>query len=96
MSATELQETQATTLDQITAIVRDVLDADAIELGLDTRPREIEGWDSLANVTIVFSVEESLDVRLGTEALVGLETVGDLVSAVDRSRGRGARVLELL
>jgi acyl carrier protein len=79
----DLQETDATPLDRIAAIVREVLDDDAIELALDSRPREIEGWDSLANVSIVFGIEESFGVRLGSDVLVGFETIGRLVQAVD-------------
>src|SRR5205085_3736763 len=71
------------TLDQIAAIVRDVLADDSIEVGFDSRPRDIEGWDSLANVSIVFSLEESLGGRLDTNLLVGDETVAGVVRAVD-------------
>ena len=95
VNGAEFDQTHATTLDRIANIVREVLGDDSIELRLDSRPREIEGWDSLANVSIVFSVEESLGVRLGTDALVSLQTVGDLVSAVERARRPGTAVCEL-
>ena len=95
MNGAEFDQTHATTLDQIANTVREVLVDDAIELRLDSRPREIAGWDSLANVSTVFSVEESLGVRLGTGALVSVQTVGDLVSAVERARCPGTAVGEL-
>ena len=68
------------------AIVRDVLADDAVALRFDSKPREIEGWDSLANVSIVFGVEEPLGVRLGADVLICIETVGDLVRAVEDAR----------
>lgn len=86
MECAELQQTEATTLDEIASIVRDVLGDGAVELGLRSRPREITGWDSLAHVSIVFGVEESFGVRLGTNVLVGIQTVGDLVSAVESAQ----------
>lgn len=95
VNSAELDETKTITLDEIEAIVRDVLADDAIALRLDSRPREIEGWDSLANVSIVFGVEESLGVRLGTDVLIGIETVGDLVSAVEDARSQTTQVVGL-
>lgn len=86
MSTREFDATESTTLREIQAIVRDLLDNEDILLHQDTRPGEVEGWDSLANVNIIFSLEEALGIRLEDGVLVGYESVGELVQIVDRAR----------
>jgi acyl carrier protein len=85
-----MQQADSTTLKEIEAIVRDLLDDDDVVLAMDTKPSDVEGWDSLANVSIVFSVEEALGVRLGDDAMANFDTVGDLAAVVDVARGRRA------
>lgn len=86
MSARDFEATHSTTLQEIQAIVRDLLDNDDILLRPDTRPSEVEGWDSLANVNIIFSLEEVMGIRLEDGILGGYENVGELVQIVNRAR----------
>jgi acyl carrier protein len=71
------------TLEGIERIVRDLLGDESIVLAADTRPADVEGWDSLANVSIVFAVEEDFGVAIGDETLAACTTVGALAAAVD-------------
>lgn len=75
------------TLEGIARVVRDLLGDEALALTPDTRPADVDGWDSLANVSIVFGVEEDFGVALGDDALTGFETVGDLALIVERAQG---------
>jgi acyl carrier protein len=91
MSTSELQPTQpSTTVDQIEKIVRDLIGDDDIVLSPETRPNDVEGWDSLANVSIIFALEEEFGVAFGDEVLAGFETIGELVVLIDRARGSAA------
>jgi acyl carrier protein len=83
VSTSDLQKTPASTLDRLEEIVRDLLSDDQLSLTLETRPADVEGWDSLANVSIIFSLEEEFGVRLGDEVMAGFATVGDLVVLID-------------
>jgi acyl carrier protein len=85
MSTSNLET--ATTLAQVEQVVRDIIGDDDICLTPDTATADVDGWDSLANVSIIFSLEEVFGVRLGDEVLAGFETVGELVAMVDRARG---------
>jgi acyl carrier protein len=78
---------QPATLDGIERVVRDLLGDDAVTLTADMRPADVEGWDSLANVSIIFGIEEDFGVALGDDALAGFETVGDLALVVERAQG---------
>jgi len=71
--------TEAEVLAQVTKIARDVLDNDDIQLTMQTVPTEIEGWDSLAHVSIVVAVERAFKVRFQTQQIEKVESVGDLV-----------------
>jgi acyl carrier protein len=85
MSTSDVEATS--TLAQVEQVVRDIIGDEDICLMADTATTDVEGWDSLANVSIIFSLEEALGVRLGDEVLAGFETVGELVAMVDRARG---------
>lgn len=85
MSTSDLETTS--TLAQVEQVVRDIIGDEDISLTEDTATTDVDGWDSLANVSIIFSLEEVFGVRLGDEVLGGFETVGELVAMVDRARG---------
>lgn len=79
------------TLDRIAEIVSDLLDLDGFPLTAQTMPRDVPGWDSLANVNIVFAVEEEFDVEFDEEQLKSFSTVGAFARGVDLAReGRAA------
>jgi acyl carrier protein len=86
MQTSDLAETSTATLAQVEQVVREMLGDDAISLTLDTRTADVEGWDSLANVSIIFGLEETFEVRLGDDVVAGFKTVGELVTIVDRAR----------
>lgn len=81
-----MQTTPTSTLAQIEEVVRDILGDDSVCLTPQTARTDVEGWDSLANVSIIFSLEEVFNTRLGDEILAGFDTIGELVAMVDRAR----------
>jgi acyl carrier protein len=56
--------------------------------GLETTPDDVEGWDSLTHVRVVFALEQELDVRLPETVLVGSESLGALVQEIRRALER--------
>lgn len=85
MNTSEPQQAQSVTIEKIERVVRELLLDDDIVLTADTLPREVEGWDSLANVSIVFALEEQFRVRLSDALAAGFETVGDLACLIDQA-----------
>jgi acyl carrier protein len=78
--------TTATKDDEILArlntIFRDVLDDDEIDLTPATVADDVEGWDSLAHVRLMLTVERAFSLKF-TAAQVGrLKNVGDLVALI--------------
>ena len=87
MNTSDLPATPTPTLTQVEQVIRDIVGDEEVSLALNTATSDVEGWDSLANVSIIFSLEEVFGVRLGDEVLAGFDTVGELVAMVDRARG---------
>jgi acyl carrier protein len=71
--------TEVEVLARLANIVRDVLDNDDVELSMETVPTDVEGWDSLAHVSIVVAVERAFKVRFTTQQIEKLQSVGDIV-----------------
>lgn len=88
MSTSPIQQAGGETIREIEAIIRELLDNDDLVLTAETRPSDVDGWDSLANITVVFSIEEAFGIQLGDAAMAGFETVGDLASVIDVARSR--------
>lgn len=48
-----------------------------------TTPDDVDAWDSLAHVQLVFEIEQALGIRMPEDALVNRTTVGALVEAAE-------------
>jgi acyl carrier protein len=70
-------------LDKITEIVREELENDSIVLHANTQAKDVPGWDSLAHVRIVVSIEEAFDVEFDTSKVTALKNVGDLLQLLE-------------
>lgn len=62
-----------------TRILRDLLGDDTIELRMDTRRSDVDGWDSFAYVNFIVAVELELNVKFGVGDVESFATVGDIV-----------------
>jgi acyl carrier protein len=79
---------QSSTLEQIKEIISDLLDLDGeIELTPDMGASDVPGWDSLANVSIVFAIEEEFGIELSAQELKALASLGDLARTIDEAVG---------
>jgi acyl carrier protein len=51
--------------------------------GPDTTPGDVDSWNSLAHVQLVFEIEQALGIRMPENTLVTRTTVGALVAAAE-------------
>ncbi|WP_019285639.1 acyl carrier protein [Arsenicicoccus bolidensis] len=79
--------TEPTTLEQVQEIFRDVLADPDLTLTRETVADQVDGWDSLAHVSLMFSVENAFGIQLSDAEMSGLSDVGALVDVVDAKRG---------
>ena len=75
-------------LDLITSVVRDVLDNDEIVLSPSSTPADVKGWDSVAHVNIVITVERKLGRTFTTEQIESLQSVADFIRVANSEGGR--------
>jgi acyl carrier protein len=59
-------------------IIGSVLDIDPSELDDATSQGSLDGWDSLAHISLISAVEESFGVELSTEEMRRGVSVGEL------------------
>jgi|HubBroStandDraft_6_1064221.scaffolds.fasta_scaffold1027088_2 acyl carrier protein len=70
-------------------VFRDVLDNPGLCLSRETNASNLEGWDSLAHVNLVFAIEQEFGVRFTLEELEHLKTVGDIIGLMERKLASG-------
>jgi acyl carrier protein len=68
--------------ERLNKLFRDVLDDDGLVLRQDTVAKDVEGWDSMANVQLMLGVEREFGVHLSAGQMQALRNVGDLVSVI--------------
>jgi acyl carrier protein len=69
--------------DRLTAVFRIVFNDDSLELRDEMTARDIPDWDSLANINLMFSVEQEFGMRLRDDQFASFENVGDLERFLD-------------
>lgn len=68
---------------QLDEIFRDVFDDDTITLTPETTASDIEGWDSVAHVDLIVSIETRMKIKFKTSELGNLHNVGQLVGIIE-------------
>lgn len=66
-------------------VFSDVFEED-IELTPGLTAEDVEGWDSLAHIRLMLSVERAFKVKFSTLEINGLRNVGDLVTLIEKHR----------
>jgi acyl carrier protein len=59
-------------------IARKIFDDDSLLLTDSTTPADVPGWDSLAHVNFMFSVEREFNLQLSEDEFVGFEDIAGL------------------
>lgn len=75
-----------TTIDQLTAIIKDVTKNPNIIITTTTTAPDVEGWDSLSHIYIIAEVEDTFNIRLTAQEGASIKSVGDLISLIDSKR----------
>ena len=65
-------------------IVSNILRRENISLTMDMTAPDVEGWDSLNHVQILFAIEEELGIKFPINEIQNLNTIGDLVELMNK------------
>jgi acyl carrier protein len=80
-----------TTIDErLQEIARHIFNNDDLVLTDDTTAADVPGWDSLAHVSFMYSVEEEFDVRFSDDEFAGFSNIAGLRQRLDAKLAAGA------
>jgi len=68
------------------AILEDILQAPKGSLKMEDSPKTVKTWDSMAQVTILATIDQELHVELSDELVSKLTTVGQIIEVL-KSQG---------
>ncbi len=64
--------------DRLEEVFRQVFDNDALALRDEMRAADIEGWDSVAHINLMFGIEQAFGVRFKGNELADMKNIGEL------------------
>jgi acyl carrier protein len=67
---------------RLTEIFRDVLDNATLELSRTTTANDVEEWDSLAQISLLVSIEKEFNIKMSFEEVKALQNVGDMMDLI--------------
>ena len=70
----------------LTEIFREVFDDDSIVLKDTTSAYDIEDWDSLAQITLIGTIEKKFNVKFNMKDVMKLQNVGEMIDLIGKSR----------
>jgi acyl carrier protein len=76
-------------LERLQPLFRDVLDNPNLVVTRESSGHNVEGWDSLAHITLVSETEHEFGVRFALGELESLKNVGDMVDLIAAKLGAG-------
>lgn len=69
---------------RLTEVFRDSFDDDTLTIDAGTTASDVDGWDSLAHIRLMLSVERAFKVHLTASEIGKLKSVGDLIALLER------------
>ena len=75
--------------ERIADIIRDNLDEPDLALTPATSARDVEGWDSIAMISIILEVQKAFHVRFRSAEVDKLSSIGDFVALTRRKVDAG-------
>lgn len=73
---------QATIYEKLTEIFQDLFDDDSIQATPELSAKDVDGWDSLAHIRLIITIEKAFKVKFSTTEIAKLEKVGDLAALI--------------
>ena len=78
-----------TVLKELTPIFQNVFENDALVIDENTTSADVEGWDSLAHIRLIVSIERALKIRFAAAEIATLANVGELARVILHKKSTG-------
>lgn len=65
--------------ERLQEIFRDVFDDEELEIRDDMSAKDIEDWDSLAQINLIIAIEKEFGVKFNLEEVSKLKNIGEML-----------------
>ena len=69
-------------LEQLTEIFKDVLDNENLILKSETTANDIEEWDSVSHLILIYAIEEKFKIKFELGEMINFRTVEDFCKSI--------------
>lgn len=69
---------------ELNQVFKNVFDHPSIEIYDAMTANDLEGWDSLAHITLMIAIEDHFKVELTTPEVSDLKNVGEMIQLLSR------------
>ncbi|WP_372921624.1 acyl carrier protein [Roseovarius sp.] len=70
--------------DRLMEIFQTVFEDEELRVTASTTAADVEGWDSVAHITLIFAIEEEFGFQFSSSELESVRNVGDLQALVSQ------------
>ena len=71
-------------VERLEEVFHSVFNDESIKITEQTTSEDVQGWDSVAHINLMLSVEQAFSVHFASTELSGFNNVGELVSILER------------
>ncbi|MEH2947404.1 acyl carrier protein [Sporofaciens sp. JLR.KK001] len=68
--------------EKLTEVFADVFDDEDLEISETITSDDVEGWDSLAHINLIGSIEDEFGIKFAMEDLKNLESVSKIIDRI--------------
>ena len=66
-------------MNKLQPIFQDIFEDDELLITAESNANTVEGWDSLAHITLIFAIEQEFEIKFALGELEAMKNVGDMV-----------------
>ena len=78
--------TQEVIIQELNKIFQDTFNDDTISVAPETNADDIEEWDSISHVQLVFAIETAFDVKFTNQEILSLVDIGSIIALVSQKK----------
>ena len=75
---------QSTILEYLQEVFSVIFDTGDMIITRSTSANDVDGWDSIAHVLLITSIEEKFSIRFKGREIAGFNSVGDMIDAIEK------------
>ena len=73
-------------LKKINNIFKYIFDDDYLKITRKTSSKDIEEWDSLAQIKLIAAIEKKFKIRFNIQEISNLKNVGEMIDLIDKKK----------